>query len=139
MAALFAGADSARRGLLFALCGALALYVGFFAVPPIAAGHLIIACGYYYILGVFSMFVFYALRLARARPGVWRGWIRRPGTAGAAIALGTLVGVWSDSFRHKILYDEFVIQGTAYVMHATKQVSTILRAYNLWGTWLPID
>ena len=58
---------------------------------------------------------------------------------GAVIAAGTLFGVWSDSFRHKILYDEFVIQGTAYVMHATKQVSTVLRAYNIFGTWLPID
>src|SRR6202040_3065544 len=47
--------------------------------------------------------------------------------------------VWSDSFKHKILFDEFVIQGTAYYMHITKQVSTILRAYNIAGTWLPID
>ena len=139
VAGLFGSVESRHRGLFFVLFGALALYVGYFAVPSIAAGHLIITFGYYYILGVFSLFVFYALRLLRSRPAVWRGWIRRPGAAGAAVALGTLVGIWSDSFKHKILYDEFVIQGTAYVMHATKQVSTILRAYNLWGTWLPID
>ncbi len=139
LAGLFGTGDSRRMGLLFALSGAAALGAGYLAVTPITAGHLIIACGYYYILGVFCLFVFYALRLARSRPGVWRGWLRRPGAAGGAIALGTLLGVWSDSFKHKILYDEFVIQGTAYVMHATKQVSTILRAYNLWGTWQPID
>lgn len=137
--ALFRSRQSSRRGILFALSGVLALYVGYVAVPPIQAGHMIIKGGYYYMLAVFSLFVFYAARLMASRPGVWRQWARGPGLPGAAIAAGTLVAVWSDSFRHKILYDEFVIQGTAYVMHATKQVSTILRAYNLWGTWLPID
>jgi hypothetical protein len=128
-----------RRLLLFALCGAAALYIGYFAVPTIPAGHLIIGWGYYYILGVFSLFVYFAARLARSRSEVWRGWLRRPGPGGAAIAIGLLFALWSDTFKHKILFDEFVLQGTAYVMHATKQVSTILRAYNVNGTWLPID
>jgi hypothetical protein len=128
-----------RRLLLFALCGAAAVYVGYFAVPTLPAGHMIILGGYYYLLGVFSLFVFYALRLARSRSGVIRGWVRRPGAAGIAIACGVLFAVWSDSFKHKVLFDEYVIQGTAYTMHATKQVSTILRAYNIAGTWLTID
>jgi len=139
VAGLFRGGNLGLRAMLFLLCSVVALYVGYFAIPPVQAGHLIINFGYYYILGVFSLFVMYALRLARSRREVWRGWVRRPGAGGAVIAAGTLFGVWSDSFRHKILYDEFVIQGTAYVMHATKQVSTILRAYNIFGTWLPID
>ena len=139
LAGLFSGGNLGLRALLFALSAAVALYVGYFAIPPIPAGHLIINFGYNYILGVFSLFVMYALRLARSRREVGRGWVRRPGAGGAVIAAGTLFGVWSDSFRHKILYDEFVIQGTAYVMHATKQVSTVLRAYNIFGTWLPID
>jgi hypothetical protein len=139
LAGLFRGGPELRRGILFALSGALALAIGYVAVPPITAGHLIIAWGYYYILGVFSMFVFFAWKLAMSRPGVWRGWLRRPGLAGAAIGAGVVFAVWSDSFRHKILYDEFVIQGTAYEMHVTKQVSTILRAYNIGGTWLVID
>jgi len=125
--------------MLFALCAVLAAYLGYFAIPTIQAGHLIINFGYYYILGVFSLFVYYAVRFARSRSAVWKGWLARPGLAGMAIIGGTLFGVWSDSFHHKILYDEFVIQGTAFVMHSTKQVSTILRAYNIFGTWLPID
>jgi hypothetical protein len=90
-----------RRILLFALSGALALWVGYIAIPTIPAGHLIIYWGYYYILGVFSLFVFYAWRLARSRQEVWRGWIRRPGMAGLAIASGVVFAVWSDPFRHK--------------------------------------
>ena len=128
----------ARIGL-FALFGALAVAVGFRLVAPIPAGHMIIGWGYYYILGVFSAFVFYALRLARSRRDVWTGWIRRPGLAGAAIAAGLVFAVWSEPFKHKILFDEYVIQGTAYEMHVTKQVSTILRAYDINGTWLSID
>ncbi len=139
LAGLFADRRTVLRAMVFALSATAALYVGYFAIPPIQAGHLIINCGYYYILGVFSLFVLFSVRFARSRREVWQGWLKRPGTAGLAIALGTAFGVWSDSFRHKILYDEFVIQGTAFVMHATKQVSTILRAYNIFGTWLPID
>ena len=137
--ALVARAPDPRRPLLFALCAAAAVYVGYFAVQPVPAGHMIILWGYYYILGVFALFAYYAARLARSRSALLRGWIRRPGIAGVAIAAGVLFAVWSDSFRHKILFDEFVIQGTAYTMHATKQVSTILRAYNIAGTWLTID
>ncbi len=137
--ALFEGGPTLRRAALFALFGAAAVDIGYVAVPTITAGHMIIDWGYFYILTVFSMFVYYASRLARARPQVWRRWLRRPGIAGAAIAAGTLFAVWSDAFKHKILYDEFVIQGTAYEMHLTKHVSTILRAYNLGGTWLSID
>ena len=139
LAGLFGDRRLVHRVMFFVLSAVAALYVGYFAIAPIRAGHLIINGGYYYILGVFSAFVFFAGRLARSRAEVWRGWLRRPGAPGAAIALGTAFAVWSDSFRHKILYDEFVIQGTAYVMHAMKQVSTILRAYNIFGTWLPID
>jgi hypothetical protein len=136
---LFRGAGASTRGLLFALSGALALYIGYFGVHPIPAGHLIIAFGYYYILGVFSLFLLYARRLALSRPGVWKEWLRHPGIPGAAIALGTGFAIWSDKFQHKILFDEFVIQGTAFEMHRTKLISTIVRAYNISGTWLPID
>jgi hypothetical protein len=135
---LFHG-DAARRAVLFGLSGVLAVYVGFVAVPSITAGHMIINWGYYYILGVFSLFIGFACRLAQSRSEVWKGWLRRPGVPGAVIAAGTLFAVWADTFRHKILYDEFVIQGTAYEMHLTKHVSTILRAYNIGGTWLSID
>jgi len=139
LAGLFRGEGASTRACLFALSGALAVYLGYVAVKPIPAGHMIIAFGYYYILAVFSLFLFYAHRLARSRPEVWRGWLRRPGAGGAAILAGSLFAVWSDTFQHKILYDEFVIQGTAYEMHLTKLVSTIVRAYKVSGTWLPID
>jgi hypothetical protein len=105
-----------------------------FRVPPIPGRPPDHQLGLLLHPGVFSLFVSSTRCGSRARGGeVWRGWIRRPGAAGARDRRGTLFAVWSDSFKHKILYDEFVIQGTAYEMHATKQVSTILRAYNIFG------
>ena len=83
--------------------------------------------------------MFFGLRVARERSDVIRSWIRRPGAAGAAILAGMLFAIGSDTFQHKVLFDEFVIQGTAFTMHATKHVSTILRAYNIAGSWVPID
>lgn len=139
LAALIAGSPQRPRLLFFLLSGAVAVALGYFLVGPITAGHMIIAWGYYYILGVFAAFAYYALRLLRSRREVWLGWLRRPGWAGVAIAGGVLFAAWSEPFRHKVLFDEYVIQGTAYEMHVAKQVSTVLRAYTINGTWLPID
>jgi 4-amino-4-deoxy-L-arabinose transferase-like glycosyltransferase len=47
--------------------------------------------------------------------------------------------VWSDAFVHKVLFDEYVLEGTAWHMHLTKEVGTPLRAYDFQGTWLVID
>ena len=139
VAALFAGARERQAGLLLAASGALAIFIGYRAVPTIPAGHLIIAWGYYYILSVFCLFLFFAWRVASQRRGLLLGWLRRPGSGGAAIAAGTALAVWSDHFAHKVLLDEYVIQATALEMHLTKLVSAIARAYKISGSWVMID
>jgi hypothetical protein len=135
------GLDGAagKRLLWFGLSCVLALGLGFFAVNPHQAEVLITNGGYYYILGLFSLFVAYAVRVAKARDGVWSAWLRRPGWPAAAIVGATLFALWSDPFLHKILFDEYVLQATAFHMHATKEIGTVVRAYDFDGTWLPID
>lgn len=125
--------------LLFLLCGALALAVGFVAVTPRQAEGLIINGGYYYMLGVFALFGWYAIRVARARRDAWAGWLRRPGWVALALVAATAFALWSDPFQHKVLFDEYVLQATAFHMHITKEVGTVIRAYDIGGTWLPID
>ncbi len=127
------------RAVLFALCGALALVVGFVAVAPHTAEWLIAAGGYYYMLGLFGLFVFYAWRVSWARRAIWQGWLCRPGWTGSSLAAATAYVLWSDPFQHKVLFDEYVLQATAFHMHATKEIGTVIRAYDLFGTWLPID
>lgn len=127
------------RGLLFLLSAVAAIIIGFVAVPPRAAEKLIVAGGYYYILALFVFFAAYGVRVARIRGEVWRSWLRRPGAVGLALAGATVFAVWADTFAHKILFDEYVLQGTAWHMHATKEIGTPMRAYDLHGTWLAID
>ena len=137
--ALFRSAAERPRLLAFVACAIAAVGIGFIAVPPAAAEKLIIAHGYYYIAGTFAAFAFYGWRVARTRQAVWRGWLRRPGWAGLALLGATLFAVWADEFKHKVLFDEYVLQGTAWHMHATKEIGVPIRAYDISGTWLAID
>ncbi len=127
------------RFACFALCAVAALVAGFVAVPPRLAERLIIDGGYYYILGLVVGFVLYGTRILRARRAAWLPWLRRPGWVALALVAATVFAVWADSFKHKVLFDEYVLQGTAWHMHATKEVATPIRAYDFSGTWLAID
>lgn len=132
-------AAARKRLLLFGLSGLLAVVAGWISVTPRQAENLITNGGYYYMLGLFGLFVFYAVRLARARREAWTDWLRRPGWPALVIAGATAFALWSDTFQHKVLFDEYVLQATAFHMHVTKEIGTVIRAYDFNGTWLPID
>jgi hypothetical protein len=132
-------APEPRRLALLALAGAAAVVLGFVAVSPRMAEKLIATGGYYYMTALFVGFAFYAWRVAAPRAEVWRGWLRRPGWAGAGLAAATVFALWCDPFRHKVLFDEYVLQATALHMHATKEIGTVYRAYEIAGSWVPID
>lgn len=132
-------APDRRRLALFVVGALLAVVLGFVAVSPQLAERLITVGGYYYMLGLCGLFTWFAVRVATARREVWLAWLRRPGWAGGAILLATLFALWSDPFKHKVLFDEYVLQGTALHMHATKEVGTVVRAYDIAGSWVPID
>ena len=131
---------AARRPLLlFALSAAFALWSAFRAVTPAQVERLIIKGGYFYILAVFAAWVIYAWRLAQSRRETCAAWLRRPGRVGLMLAGATLFAVWTDDFAHKVLFDEYVVQGTAWHMHLTKEVGAPLRAFDFSGTWMVID
>ncbi len=131
--------DARRRLACFACCALAAIVIGFVAVPPRSAEKLIISGGYYYILALVVLFVAYGVRVLGPRREVWLGWLQRPGWVGIALVAATVFAIWADDFKHKILFDEYVLQGTAWQMHATKEIGTPLRAYDISGTWLTID
>ncbi len=139
LAALFRDSAARRAGLLLAASAVVAGVVGFVLVPPATAERLIVQGGYYYILGVFALAGWYAVRVAAPRREVWRPWLRRPGWTAVVVVAATAFAVWSDAFRHKVLFDEYVLQGTAWHLHATKEVGTPMRAYEFAGTWLALD
>lgn len=129
------------RLLLLIASGMLALGVGFVAVTPRTAETLIAAGGYYYVAVLFALFGAYAWRVSLVRREAWMSWLRAPASGPTALALlvATAFALWSDPFQHKVLFDEYVLQATALHMHATKEVGTVIRAYDLFGTWVPID
>ena len=129
---------SRRRLYWFSLSATFAVAVGFALVPPALAENLIVAGGYYYLLLVFALFVWLLARVASAS---WRGRRMPSGTLRLlTVAAGcTLFAAASDEFGHKILFDEYVIQGTAWHVHATKEVGAPVRAYDIAGTWTAID
>lgn len=139
---LFSLLRSAPQPRLLALFGAnavLSLFAGFALVSPSTAEKLITQVGYYYLLGLFGLWVWLGYRVAASRREVWASWLRRPGWPGLAILTLAVFAVWSDPFKHKVLFDEYVLQGTALHMHATKEIGTVIRAYDIAGSWVPID
>lgn len=136
---LFRSAAERRRLQLFGLTATLAVVTAFVSVPARQGAALIREWGYYHILLLFVLFVAYGSRLAVARKEVWLSCLRRPEWPGAVILAATAFAVWGDPFKHKILFDEFVLQGTALQMHATKEIATVIRAYDIAGSWTPID
>ncbi len=136
---LLQAAPDKRRLGLFVLCGVLAVVAGFVLVNARLAEQLITYGGYYYVFGLFALFVVYSWRVATPRWEVVLGWIRRPGWPGVVILAATAFALFCDPFRHKVLFDEYVLQGTALHMHTTKEVGTVIRAYEIAGSWTPID
>jgi hypothetical protein len=131
----------AHRSKFYWLIGSClsALVLGFGAVSPHTGQRMIVAGGYYYILGLFVLFVFFARRVVAGHRGVIVGWLRRPGLAGFFLLAATVFALWSDPFKHKILFDEYVLQSTAMHMHTTKEIGAVIRAYPIAGSWTPID
>ncbi len=124
---------------LFGFSGAAALYLGFVAFEVDTARLLLRQSGYYVILLTFLFWLGALWRVKRgggAQPPVpWRElW-----AAGAIIALLTAMALCHETFRSKILYDEYVLQSTAYNMHYFRDGSAIVRGYDIQGVFLSLD
>ncbi|MEO6246694.1 MAG: glycosyltransferase family 39 protein [Opitutaceae bacterium] len=122
-----------------ALAAIAAVALGFRLFSPAQIETLIVQGGYPFMLALFAGLLFFAARVAAPRRTEWRAVLRRPGWGVAVVVAGTIFAVWSDTFAHKVLFDEYVLQGTAWHMHATKEIGAPIRAYDFAGTWLAID
>lgn len=129
----------AVRLALFGACGALALYWGFLAFSVDASRQLLRHGGYYLLLLTFALWLAALWQTWRTAPPVAPGprWEWR--VALGAVALLTLLAVAHETFRSKILYDEYVLQATAYNLHYFRDNSAIVRGYDLGGVFLSLD
>lgn len=95
--------------------------------------------GYFFLLAAFALWV----------AALWQLWHRRADgvglsrrewlLAGLAIGLLSLVAINAEAFRSKILYDEFVLQSTAFNMHYFRDTATMVRGYDILGVFLSTD
>ncbi len=125
--------------MLFGLSALAAVWFGFIGISVAAADQIVKRGGYYVML--FTV-VLWGVAL-------WRLWcVRLPSvalsrreklSAGLAIALLTVMALTAEPFRSKILYDEFVLQATAFNMHFFRDVATMVRGYDILGVFLSTD
>lgn len=129
------------RLVFFALAAIVSLYVGFVHFPVPAALSILRQTGYYVIFLTFTLWLVAVWRMARtaenrepdSRPARW--WWAGAGLIGVL----TLLAVTHEPFRSKILYDEYVLQSTAYNLHYFRDNSAMVRGYDIQGVFLSTD
>lgn len=128
------------RWWLFGLIALLAIVFGFISYrqAPGAAVSLVRRFGYWQILivsGLFAWTLVESLKAdARQSLASWRSWIG-PG----ALILGSAVFLHvQESHGFKIVMDEVVLQLTAMRMHFEREVSVVVRGYDLVGNFTPL-
>jgi len=125
--------------LAFGLCAVFAVYLGFLGLGVEAAGTVVKKAGYHFLLVAFVLWVVALVRLWRERTPAPMPERRELVFAGLAIGLCTLMAVTAEPFRSKVLYDEFVLQSTAYNMHHFRDTATMVRGYDIGGVFLSLD
>jgi hypothetical protein len=136
--------DMARRTdvrlACFGAAALLAVYIGFIAVPVQTAEELVKRGGYYVIAGTVALFLQALWRLRAAAPLFSE---RLSGGQKAAvvgsIAVFSLLAFNAEPYQSKILYDEFVLQSTAFNMHYFRDVAMMVRGYDINGVFVSTD
>jgi hypothetical protein len=137
------GGDTRVRLGLFGFAAVVAVYLGFIGIEVRAAETFIKQGGYYFML---LTVVWWAISLGRlgaderrADPGKNR-WATAEKWAVAVVIMLLLVATLGlESLRSKVLYDEYVLQSTAYNMHHFREVATMVRGYDFLGTFVSTD
>jgi hypothetical protein len=125
--------------LAFGLAALASVYFGFLGLGVETAGAVVKHAGYYVLLGTFTLWLGALVRLWRERaPGASPG-RRELLWAGLAIGVSTVMALTAEPLRSKVLYDEFVLQSTAFNLHFFRDTVTMVRGYDIGGVFLSLD
>lgn len=114
-------------------------FLGFIAFSVDQSRSVVRFGGYYVLLATFALWLvalWRAYRTRNAAAPLGRGELA---AAGCGILLFTVMAVTHETFRSKILYDEYVLQSTAYNLHYFRDNSAIVRGYEIGGVFISID
>lgn len=132
------GMPAWRRLLWLLIVSALAVGLGFLTFPAAQAGRLVKYGGYYALAFIFAWWVWAAFELWRSsaarQPAWWRSRATREMAWAAALIVGfTLVALFTVPRVYKVLFDEAVIQSTAWNLHMEREVGALNRAHEIGG------
>jgi len=122
------------------LSAVAAVWLGFIGVKVRPAEQILMRGGYYVMTLTFGLWLFTLRQVwCKRAPGaaVWP--VRERLAAAGLITLCCTVALTQETFRSKILYDEFVLQSTAFNMHFFREVGVMVRGYDILGTFLSLD
>ena len=127
-----------KRLWLFLLSGALAVVIGFFAIPGALAIVFVSDTGYWFEL---LAFVIFCWSLWRALGGEVRAlrWRTLDWTSVAVVGVAGVVLLVHESFGFKIVMDEIMLLGTSMSMHFDKTVLTPVRGNDIQGAFVVLD
>lgn len=136
--ASFSAFISDRRCWLLILTAALAVVLGFVAIPDRTAISLVSKVGFWFVLAAFLIWVralgqTFAPELKRV---TWKSvdWV-----SVLVVALGGVVLLVHETFGFKIVMDEIMLLGTSMSMHLDKSALTPLRGNDIQGAFVVIE
>jgi hypothetical protein len=127
------------RLVCFGLSAVAAVYIGFLGFDVGAADYFVKHHGYHMIALSFALWLACLWRLRPLLEAPHVPALRELLVPASFIALFTALYVFSEPFQSKVLYDEFVLQSTAYNMHHFRDSSTMVRGYDVLGVFLSTD
>ncbi len=124
----------------FGLSAVAAVYLGFLAVSVKNAEYFVRHWGYDVMAVSFFLWLS-ALWRSRATPLSARTSADRRAwwICAGLVAFFSLLAYAHEELRCKILYDEFVVQSTAFNMHYFREVSAMVRGYDLLGVFTSLS
>ena len=134
----FAAILADRKLWLLGLSAALAIVLGFFAIPDGAAIVFVSKAGFWIVLVGFALFL-------RALWRTFRGELSSltiaaiDWTSVAVVGLGGVVLLVHETFGFKIVMDEIMLLGASMSMHLDKTVLVPVRGNDIQGTFVILD
>lgn len=128
------------RLALFGAAAVTAVAYGFLAHTAVEAGRLVQRFGYFAMAGTAAWWLY---ALSRRLPSA-RAWLRAEAPAdrrNVLLLIGALaaVAVATFPYSYKVLYDELVLQATAWNLHYFREVGTVVRGYPIEGIFTSLD
>ncbi len=125
-----------RRLWLLGLSAALAIVLGFFAIPDLAGITFVSRAGFWMVLVAFGLF---AYALWQLFPPRWPRWREVDWATAAVVVVGAVVLLVHEPFGFKIVMDEPMLLGTSMSMHLDKTVLTPVRGADIQGAFVILD